>query len=121
MNKPYWFGFLFLPTVPAKLPSTIDIALHKYVLSEGMLNCDCRLCPCALFAKIIFRNICSSLISGMCVGVLLQLEQMRGRGSKELHSMKQCKQPLQYNPEKASLQETGGHIPQLNLSSDKHW
>lgn len=88
MNKLYWFAVLFLPTVPAKLPSTIDIALRKYVLSEGMLNWDCRLCPCALFAKIIFRNIRSSLISGMCVGELLQLEHMWGRGSKEFHRMK---------------------------------
>lgn len=77
MNKLSWFGFLFLPAVPTKLPGTIDIALHEYVLREGMLNWDCLLCPCALSAQIIFRRIRSSFISGMCVGVLLQLEEMQ--------------------------------------------
>ena len=61
--------------------------------------------PLHTLAQIIFSSIRSSFISGMCVGVLLQLEEMQGGGSKEFHGMKPWKQPLQYSPEKVSLQE----------------
>lgn len=93
---------LFLPTVPTKLPSTVDVPLREFTLSERMLSWDCLLCPWAPFTKIIFRSICSIFISGMCwcVSTIRTNAGLR----EKFHT--KWKQPLWSPLKKVSLQDT---------------